>query len=83
MKEDEKGGAVARTGNMRNAHKILLGKSEKKRSLERFRHRWEDNIIMDLKDIGWEDVDCFHLAQDRIQWQAHVNTVFHKRRRIP
>jgi hypothetical protein len=47
--------------------------------------RWEDNIKMDHREIGWEGVDCIHLAQVRGQWCATVNTVtfgFHKRRGI-
>jgi hypothetical protein len=39
------------------------------------RRRWEDNIRMDLREIGWKVVDCIHLAQDRDQWRAVVNTV--------
>jgi len=37
-------------------------------------HRWEDNIGMDLMDIGWEDVDWMHPDQDKDQWRALVNT---------
>jgi hypothetical protein len=37
--------------------------------------RWEDNIMMDLREIGWKDMNWIHLAQDRDQWQAVVNTV--------
>jgi hypothetical protein len=43
--------------------------------LGRNRHRWEDNIRMDLKEIWWEGVDWIQLAQDRDQWRAVVNTV--------
>jgi hypothetical protein len=50
---------------MRNAYKM-----QEKRALGRPRRRWEDNIRM-----GWECVDWMHLAQDRDQWQAVVNTV--------
>jgi hypothetical protein len=41
-------------GEMKNAYKTLVGKPEGKRPLGRTRHRWEDNFIMDLKEIGWE-----------------------------
>jgi hypothetical protein len=41
-------------GEMRNPYKILVGKPEGKTSLRRLRHRWEDNIKMDLREIGWE-----------------------------
>jgi hypothetical protein len=47
---------------VRNAHKILVTKSEGKRPLGRPRRRWEDNIRMDLREIGWKDVDWIHLA---------------------
>jgi hypothetical protein len=56
-------------------YKILVGKPEGKRPLGRPRRRWEDNIRMDLREIGWEVVDWMHLAQDRDQWLALVNTV--------
>jgi hypothetical protein len=52
---------------MRNAYKILVGKSEGKRPLGRPRRRWKDNIRMDIKEIGWEGVDWIHLAKDRNQ----------------
>jgi hypothetical protein len=53
---------------IRNKNKMLARKSEGKRSLGKHRYRWEDNIKMDNKEIGHEDVDWIHLAQDRIQW---------------
>jgi hypothetical protein len=43
------------------------------------RHRWEDNIKMDLREIGFGDVECIHLAQDRDRWRAFVNTVMNLR----
>jgi hypothetical protein len=46
------------------AYRILVGKPEGKRPLVRFRHRWEDNIRMDLREIGLEGVDWIHLVQD-------------------
>jgi hypothetical protein len=58
---------------MRRAHNIMIGKPEGKRPLGRCRHRWENNIRMDLREMGWEGVDWIHLAQDRDQWQAHMN----------
>jgi hypothetical protein len=42
-----------------------VGKPERKRPLGRPRRRWEDNIRMDLREVGWERVDWMHLAQDR------------------
>jgi hypothetical protein len=55
-----------------------VGKPEGKRPLERLRHRWED-IKIDLREIGWIVVDWIHLAQDRDQWRALVNTVMNLR----
>jgi hypothetical protein len=62
-------------GKKRNAYRILVGKPEGKRPLGRPRHRWKDYIIMDLREIGWGDMDLIDLAQDRDQWRAVVNTV--------
>jgi hypothetical protein len=45
-----------------------------KRPLQRLRHRWEDNIKPDLREIVWCNIDFIHLAQDRVQWQATVDT---------
>jgi hypothetical protein len=45
-----------------------------KRPLGRPRYRWEDNIKMDLREIGWGDMDWIHLVQDRDQWRALMNT---------
>jgi hypothetical protein len=72
-------GYVARMAEMRNAHSILVGKPKGKRPLGRHWSRWEDNIKMDLKEIGWEVVDCIYLAQDRDQWRAVVNKVMNLR----
>jgi hypothetical protein len=47
---------------MRKAYKLLVVKPEGKRPFGRPRHRWENNIKMDLREIGWEDVDWMHLA---------------------
>jgi hypothetical protein len=60
---------------MRDAYKILVRKPKGKRLLKRLSCIWEDNIIMDLREIGWEDVDWVHLTQDRDQWQDLVNMV--------
>jgi hypothetical protein len=55
--------------------KFWLESLKKKRPLRRYRHSWEDNIKIDLRKIGWEGVDWIHLAQNRDQWWALVNTV--------
>jgi hypothetical protein len=48
---------------MRNSYSILVGKPEGKRPLGRHRQRWEDNIRMNLREIGWEGVDWVHLLR--------------------
>jgi len=57
----------------------LVGKPERNTSLRRPRHRREDNIRMDLRERGWESVDWIHLAQDKDEWKAVVNTVMNLR----
>jgi hypothetical protein len=54
---------------------VSIGKPEGKRPLGRTRHRYEDNIKIDLRGIGCEGVDLMYLAQDRDQWRSLVNTV--------
>jgi hypothetical protein len=66
-------------GEVRGAHNILVGKPEGRRSLGRPRRRWEENIKMDLGEIGFGDVDWIILAQDRDRWRALVNTVMNLR----
>jgi hypothetical protein len=68
-------GHVARMGEVRGAYNILVGRPEGRRPLGRPRHRWEDNINMDLREIEFGDVDWIHWAQDRDRWRALVNTV--------
>jgi hypothetical protein len=58
-------GHVVRMGEMRNAYRILVGKSEGKRPLGRPRRRWVDNMNMDLREIRWDGMDWIDLAQDR------------------
>jgi hypothetical protein len=60
---------------MTNTHNILVRKPKMKRTLRVTRYRWEDNIGIDLWEIQWEDVDWMHLAQNRDQWLALVNTI--------
>jgi hypothetical protein len=64
-------GHLARKGETINACKSLVGKPERKKQFGRLRRRWEDNIGMDLGEIGGKDVYCIHLDQ----WRAFVNTV--------
>jgi hypothetical protein len=68
-------GHVTSMGGKRNAYRILVGKPEGKRRLGRPRRRREDNIGMDLREIGWGGMDWIDLAQDRDQWRALASTV--------
>jgi hypothetical protein len=69
------GGHVARKGERRGVYRVLVGKPVGKRPLGRPRHRWEDNIKMDLQEVGWGDMDWIDLAQDRGRWLALVNMI--------
>jgi hypothetical protein len=64
---------------VRGAYNILVGKPEGRRPLGRLRRSWEDNIKMDLKEIGFGDVGWIRWAQDRDRWWALVNTVMNLR----
>src|SRR5215468_9651221 len=72
-------GHVARMGEGRGAYRILVGRSEGRRPLGRPRRRWEDNIRMDLQEVGWGGMDWIELAQDRDRWRALVNAVMNLR----
>jgi hypothetical protein len=65
--------------SVRGAYNILVGRPEGRRPLGRPRHRWEDNIKMDLGETWFGDVDWIHLAQDRDRCRAFVNTVMNLR----
>jgi hypothetical protein len=62
-------------GEMRNSYKVMVKNPEGKRSLRRPRCRWDDNICMGLREIGWEVVYWFHLAQGVVQWKDLMNMV--------
>ena len=66
---------MARMGEGRVVHRILVGKPEGKRPLGSPRRRWEDNIKMDLQEVGGGCGDWMELAQDRDMWRTLVNTV--------
>jgi hypothetical protein len=66
-------------GDVRGAHNILVGRPEGRRPLGRPRRRCEDNIKMDLREIGLGDVDWIHWVQDRDRWRALVKTVMNLR----
>ena len=66
---------MARMGEGRVVHRVLVGKPEGKRPLERPRLRWEDDIKMDLQEVGGGCGDWMELAQERDNWRALVSTV--------
>ena len=72
-------GHVARMGVGREGYRVLVGKPERKRPLERPRRRWEDNIKMDLQEVGGGCEDWMELAQDRDRRWALVSTVMNLR----
>jgi hypothetical protein len=63
----------------RGVYSVLVGSPEGKRPLGRPRHRWDDNIKMDLREMGIDGTNWIQLAQDRFQWWAFVNTVMNLR----
>ncbi|KAJ4429974.1 hypothetical protein ANN_22178 [Periplaneta americana] len=69
----------ARMGESRNAYRVLVGRPKGKRPLGRPRRRWEDNIKMDLREVGHDDRDWINLAQDRDQWRAYVRAAMNLR----
>jgi hypothetical protein len=74
-------GHVVRMGEERGVHRVLVGKPEGKRPLGRPRRRWEDNIKMDVQEVGGGRGDWTELAQDRDGGRAHVSMV--KKLRVP
>jgi hypothetical protein len=68
-------GHVALMGEERGVYRVLVEKPEGKRPLGRTRRRWEDNIKMDLQEVGCGVIDWIRLAQDRDRWRAVVNAV--------
>jgi hypothetical protein len=72
-------GNVTRMEAKRNAYRILVGKPDGKRPLGRPRHKWLNNIKMDLRETGWDGMDWIDLAQDRDQWKTLVSAVMNLR----
>jgi len=66
-------------GGRRGVYRVLVGKPEGKRPLERPRRMWEDNIKMGVQEVGCGDMDWIELAQDRDRWRALVNVVMNHR----
>jgi hypothetical protein len=66
-------------GEGRGTYRILVGRPEGRRPLGRPRHIWEDNIKMDLQELGWGCMDWFDMTQDRDRWWALVSAVMNRR----
>jgi hypothetical protein len=73
------GRACSTNGEKRIAYRTLVGKPEGKRPLGRPRHRWMDNIKMDLREIGWDVINWIDVGQDRDQWRTLVKAVMNLR----
>jgi len=72
-------GHVARVGHRRGVFRVLVGKPEGKRPLGKPKFRWEDNIKMDLQEVGCGGIERIDLAQDRDKWRALLNAVMNLR----
>jgi hypothetical protein len=72
-------GHVARMGEGRGVYRVLVRRPEEKRPLGRLRHRWEDNIKLDLRETGINRTNWIRLAQYRFQCRVFVNTVMNLR----
>jgi transcription termination factor 2 len=72
-------GHVARMEEGRDVYRVLVGRLEGKRPMERPRRRWENNIKMDLRETGIDGMKWIRLAYDRVQWRTFVNTVMNLR----
>ena len=70
---------VVRVGERRGVYRVLVGKPEGKGPLGRPRRRWEDNIKMDLQEVGCGGMDWIVLGQDRDRWRALVSAVMNFR----
>jgi hypothetical protein len=72
-------GHVVRMGEGRGVYRVLVGRPGGKGPLERPRRRWEDNIKLDLRELGIDGANWVRLAQDRVQWQDFVSAVMNLR----
>jgi hypothetical protein len=78
-KEDDMGGACKSHGRDENKYKILVAKSERKRSPGRLKRTWDDKFKIDLRETACDGVDWIHLAPDRDQWRTLANTTLNPR----
>jgi hypothetical protein len=72
-------GRTCGTHGGRGVYRVLVGRPEGKRPLERPGRRWEDNIKLDLRETGIDGANYPQLAQDRVRWRAFVRTVMNLR----
>jgi hypothetical protein len=70
---------VSHKWDRRGAYRVLVGRPEARRPLGRPSLRWDDNMKMDLQDVGWRGVDWIALAEDRYRWRAFMNAVINIR----
>jgi len=70
---------VARVGDIRGVYRVKVGKLDGKRPLGRPRCRWEEDIEMDLQEVGCGGMDWIELAQDKEIWRTLLNTVMNSR----
>jgi len=73
------GGVCSTYGERRGVYGVLVGKPERKRPLRRPRRKWENNIKVDLQEVGCGGMDWIDLAEDRDRWRALVSTVMNLR----
>jgi len=66
-------------GERRDVYRVLVGKHDGKKPLGRSRRRWDDNIKMDIQEVGYGGTDWIEMAQDRNRWHALVNAVMNFR----
>jgi len=72
-------GQVARMGERRVVYRFMVGKHKGKTQLGRPRRRWDDNINIELQEVGCGGIDWIDMAQDRDRWRAFVNAVMNHR----
>jgi hypothetical protein len=73
------GGKCGTQGGGESVYRVLVGRAKGKKPLGRPRRKWENNIDLDLREIGIDGANCIQLAQDRVQWRACMNTIMNLR----